>query len=99
MIEHVFFGIKIVFLLIGVIQLYRLNLSGLFFVAVPFFITGAELITDSEAPWGFLLSGKASQDDIVMALFGGLGLIGMLIAVCALIWAQVESKKRGGCDD
>jgi hypothetical protein len=72
MVEYIFYAVKIILLVIGGIGVSRGKLAFIP-LAVPFFMTGVELITDSDEPWSYLLlSGVATLEDFEKAVWGGL---------------------------
>lgn len=78
MIDHLAYVIKIAFGIVGAYQLFKLRYSGIFFLAIPCFMTGVELITYSSTPWHDFLNLKADPKDYEKGLVGGAFAVGML---------------------
>jgi hypothetical protein len=71
-IEYIIYAVKAIFLIIGGIGLNKGKLAYIPLLAVPLFMTGVELITDSDEPWSYLLlSGVATLEDFEKAVLGG----------------------------
>lgn len=78
MIDNIAWFLKIVFAVFGVWKIHQdSDLKYIVFLAIPFFMTGAEMVTDSETPWQFLLSASATIGDYEKASFGGMLMVAL----------------------
>lgn len=63
--------LKILFFLVGSYQLYRLRISWITVLSIPFFMTGVELVYPGDDPWAYLFSVNAVREDYERAILGG----------------------------
>lgn len=71
MIDNVAYCLKILFFLVGSYQLYRLRISWITILAIPFFMTGVEMVYPGDNPWAYLFSVDAVREDYERAMVGG----------------------------
>lgn len=84
MIDNIAYAIKIIVLIIGIWTFYKGNISGLFLLSIPFIMTGAEMVTNNELPWQYLIL-NGTETSLYKAFFGGvifLALPFVLYAFC-----------------
>lgn len=100
MVENIMYVLKIFCFVIGVWQLYNQRFSGLIIAALPFFMTGVELITYNDTPWEFLLSGEANRADYEKALFGGMLFLALPVLIAAVCGKDISDLvDNANCND
>lgn len=94
MIDNIAICLKVAIAIIGIWQIHkgRVLTLGIPLLMIPAFMTGVELVSaEQDAPWEFLLTGNASEDDIFKALFGGALLMCFPILLFALCVKDISA--------
>lgn len=92
MLSSLMMFIKLVTAYIGGFKVMKGDFAYAPLLAVPAFLTGIEMNTDSEEPWWFLLSGQASAVEIQQSLFGGIALVAICMAIVYGIHRYIDEK-------
>lgn len=83
--------LKLLIVVISVLRLRRGHMDAVPIMMIAFFMTGVEMITDSEYPWAYLLSSAATSGDYEKAMLGGVAGVFTFCAILVVIWSSLLS--------